>query len=104
MKISDSSFQVETLFVGRFFVDHSFAELFPGQTVLALPRSFRTQVQPVQVDCTHRRLRSPKTEYYDKENNLMYIAAPEDVQSIDVKENTPFGSLLDAICGARSPT
>ncbi len=103
-RISESGYQIESLFVVKFREDHGFADLFPGATIVGLPLSYRTMAEPLQLNCMDRKVQAPKMEYFDQENNLTYLAVPMPVvQPIDVKERSSYGSLLDVICGAPVP-
>jgi hypothetical protein len=93
---SDSFYQIELLFVVKYREDHAIADLFPGQTVVGLPPSYRTSAEPLQLNCTDKKVQSTKLEYFDQENNLAYLAVLTPVQSTDVKEGSIFDLLLNA--------
>lgn len=102
-KSSDLAYQIELLFIIKFHEDHGFAEVFPGQTVIGLPPSYRTFAEPLQLNCTDRKVQTQKFEYFDRENNSAYLVAPFVVQPMDVQEESPFGLLLKVICGPAIP-
>jgi hypothetical protein len=97
---SDPSYQIEAMTVGKFFEDHNvFAELLPGQDVFGPTPMYRTIAQPVQFDCANRKMRSPKINYLDKDNNLQYLGAPDPVPALTFVSGSPLSQLLDVMCG-----
>ena len=97
--IADSSFPFEVVLGTKFHQDKDLASTFPGQTVLGVPPGYRTAVSRIQVGCTARKVKFIKTEYYDSQNNLVYIIAPIIVEPLDVK-NGPLTLPLDLVCTA----
>ncbi|MGA8613645.1 MAG: toll/interleukin-1 receptor domain-containing protein [Xanthobacteraceae bacterium] len=89
----------ETVTVIKFHENRGIAALFPGQSVLGLPSSFRTEVDRVQGDCIKRKYQNNKTEYFDLQNNLVSVTAPIELKWIDINESAPFGRLFDVACG-----
>jgi TIR domain len=103
-RIADSGYQFESSFVVRFREDHRLADIFPGQTIIGLPSSYRSLAESLQLNCEDRTLQSRKIEYFDQQNNLVYLAPLIPVQPMDGgKEGSPFNVLLSAICGAPVP-
>ncbi len=100
---SNSIYRIEVLFVTKLSADHELAELFPGQNVRGLPSSYRTSTQTLQLSCEERKIMAADLEYYDKDENLVYLMASISVQPMDVKNGSIFGALLDVVCnGAAS--
>jgi hypothetical protein len=99
---SDSNYR-ETLVVAKFDHDHDFADLFPGQTIIGLPRSYRTMAQTVRLNCSDRKVRAPTTQYFDEKNTLVSVYAPDPVPPMDAPEGSPFALLLNMACSAPIP-
>jgi hypothetical protein len=103
-KISDTGFQLETLVVARLFANHDLKELNAAANIIALPRSYRSTANPVQINCVDRKVLIPKYENFNEGNVWLVLDAPAAVQPFDVKEDTPFGMLLNLVCGIPVPT
>jgi hypothetical protein len=100
-KSSDTVY--ELLGVTRFYRDRSFDDLFPGQEVVGLPHGFRTIVQPIQLNCNERKkIETPKSEYFDADNNLVLLMAPLPVPTVDIKEGSPLDVLVSKVCNTTS--
>jgi TIR domain len=101
-RISQSGFQWELLYVHRMFQDHDVKELykgsFPERNIIGLLPSYRASAEPLQVNCSEKRVLSRKSEYFDQKDVLIVLALPLPEQPIDVKERSAFGSLLDVVC------
>lgn len=89
----------EVLFVVKYYQDRQFAEFFPGQDIVGLPRSYRIVAQSMQVNCLEKKLQSLQFGYFDR-NNILEHAAPASDQLIEFKEGSPFGMLFNVVCGA----
>jgi hypothetical protein len=96
--IPNSADLFESLLVMKFYADQPFAALFPGQTLLGLPPSYRTRADHIQLDCSGKKVQFLETDYFDSENNLTYLAAPITAVPIDIKERTPLAQLLNIGC------
>lgn len=99
-KKSDSVYS--TLMVGRFYEDQLFSSEFPGQEVVGLPHSYRTIVQPVELNCAERKLETPKSEYFDKNQNIVSLVAPVPAPTIDAKEGSPLEALFGKVCNGNA--
>jgi hypothetical protein len=86
------------LVIIKFFVDHKFTAIFPGQNILGLPEGYRSIAQPMQLSCAQRKWRASKLEYYDSGNNLAYVFAPPTVQQMDVEPYSPLEVLMNKFC------
>lgn len=95
---ADKSFPFSTVLVTKFHQDKALSGIFPGQTILGLPPSYRTAASRLQLDCTGRRAEFAKTEYYDAENILIYVVAPISPEPVDIKAFSPLTLLLDLVC------
>jgi hypothetical protein len=97
---SDPTYSVQTLLVTKFYADHEVAEIFPGQNVRGLASLlYRSTAQDVKISCAEKRMTAPILEYYDKEENLNYLAVAPPNQTIDVKGGIVF-TLFEVACGA----
>jgi hypothetical protein len=74
----------------------------PGQEVVGLPHGYRTVVQPIQLNCNERKIETPKTEYFDADNNLVSLVAPLPAPTLDIKEGTPLDLLFSKVCNTTS--
>ncbi len=83
----------------KYFGDHNLTQVLPEKTFLGHTASYRTLAEPLQLDCKGRKVRELKSEYYDHENNLVYLFAPEVPKLLEPVENSPFASLLNLVCG-----
>ena len=100
-KISDNVHAL--LAVTRNYRDRSFGDLFPGQEVVGLPHGYRTVVQPIQLNCNERKkIETPKSEYFDADNNLVLLMAPVPVPTVDIKEGSPLDVLVSKVCNTTS--
>jgi hypothetical protein len=100
---SDSNYR-EAVLVGKFDHDHDFADLFPGQTVLGLPRSYRTMAQTLRLNCSNRKVQAPITQYFDDKNALVSVYAPDPVPPMDANEGSPIELLITTACSAPLPS
>jgi hypothetical protein len=96
----NSDYQLELITIFRFHQDQTFADLSPGNVVLGAPNSYRTFAQLSEINCSDKKMRSLKFDYYDSDGNLKYLFAPQPVNSNDVIDNSPFGLMLRLVCGA----
>src|SRR5262249_8473191 len=71
--------------------------------ILGLPRSYRTVAETVRLNCTNRKLQTPKIQYFDEKNNLLSLLAPEPASPIDINEGSLFSLLFNIACGASVP-
>jgi hypothetical protein len=83
--------------------DRSFAEVFPGMTILGLPPNYRIIVQTIQLNCKDRNVQVPKMEYFVSEGNRKYLTAPVAIQPLQAKGSSPFALLLGIVCGTPVP-
>jgi TIR domain len=97
--VSEGDYVKETLFLAKLREDHSLQGFFAGGAVRAIAPGYRATAEPLQINCTGKKILSSKFEYYDRENNLTYVAAPISVQPLDVNEGSPFSVLLHIVCG-----
>jgi hypothetical protein len=99
--ISNSDYQFELLIIVKFDNDHTLAENFPGSNLDDVPPlSYRNLVEPLQLNCTDRKVLVPKGEHYDAENNLVYLRAPITPQPIEIKDTaSPYALALNLVCG-----
>ena len=98
-KLSDPSYQMELLLVGKFYDDHNgFVDIYPNQTIIGPAPIYRTIAQTMQFDCTNRKMRSPNINYFDADNNLQFIVAPDPIPPIQVVSGSAFDQLLDLVC------
>jgi len=95
---SNSTFPIGAFLVNKFYADHGLTELFPGQNVRALPSSYRAIAEDIQISCAEKKVLAPIREYYDKDENLVYLLARRSVQPIDVKSGSIFEILLNIAC------
>jgi hypothetical protein len=97
---SNSDYKVELTTRIKFDTDHPLAELFPGKTIIGLPRSgFRTQADRLQLNCVERKVQNPKTEFYDSKNNLTHLVVRLSAQPFPAARGTPLAGILDSACG-----
>jgi len=102
---SNLNFQIEVLFVVKLSADHGVTELLPGQqNVHGLNSSYRTSAQNIQISCAEKKIFAPAIEYYDKDEHLVYLSTALSVQPLDIKSGSIFGSLLDVVCSAATPS
>ena len=96
--ILNSPYQSELPTLVKFHQNHSFSDLFPGQDVIGLPKSaYSAHMEPVELDCTDRKIRISQIEYFDPNGYMLNFTAFMPAQQIDVKVN-PFVDLLAAGC------
>jgi hypothetical protein len=82
----------------KYHSDQNLAGVFQKQTKLGFPTLFRTIVQPLQFDCSNRKVLSVLVENFDSKNNLVNIVPLS--QEYDVKVN-PFAALFEIACRGR---
>jgi TIR domain len=99
MDISNPIYQKEMLFVVKHHRDHMLRDLDPKQNVRGLSGSYRTLANLLQFDCTSRKLRAPKIDYFDQENILVYTNAPMNDPPIVPAKGTPFDKVMNMACG-----
>jgi len=99
IKISDGIY--ETFVTTKFHQDRLFSDLFPGQEVVGLPRSYRSIVLYDKLDCFGWTLETSAIKYLDSEDHLESVAASLPTRAIDVKDGSPLGFLLAKVCGVR---
>jgi len=99
-RTSNPAYPIEILFVDKKNGDHGFANLFPGQNVRGLPSSYRTSAENIQINCAERKILAPAFEYYDRDDNLAYLATSSPIQPMDVSRGSIFDLLLSVACGA----
>jgi hypothetical protein len=78
--------------------EHEDHELFPGQTVIGVPPSYRTIVEQAQVDCGDSKVSFAKQEYYDASNNLVSLSAPITLVQLNIVPSSPIGLLQRIVC------
>jgi hypothetical protein len=94
----DSSYQSDLPVLVKLHDKHTFADLFPGPTVLGLTQSsYQAYTEPLQLNCRDRKIQIPNMEYFDGDGYLLDFDAFMPVQQIDVKAN-PFTALLKIGC------
>ena len=98
-KISTSPGQFEVLVVAKYFRVHSYPDITNGHPIIGIPGSFNLQAQSAKINCADRTILSTKLEYYDSENNLLFINAIPNTQPTKIDEGKPFTLLLNALCG-----
>lgn len=59
-------------------------------------------MQLSEINCSDRKLRTPKFEYYDADGNLSDMIVPQPVIPNDINDNSPFGILLRVVCSRSS--
>ena len=97
--ISNPAYPIEVLVLNKKNSDHTFADVFPGQNVSALPPGYRTIAGKVQINCKEKKVLSFADEYYDNDDYLVYLSAQTPGGRImDASDETIFGSLLKVIC------
>jgi hypothetical protein len=102
---SESIYNFEAPFINRFVADQEIAGLFPGQNVHGLPSwTYRTFAENVRIACAERKLFAPVQEYYDKDENLIYLAVSTSDQPVEFKAGSIFDSLKYIACGAAAGT
>jgi hypothetical protein len=94
-EISNGSYTIGMPAIIKLHKGHEIAEAVAKGTVLGFQAQYRTWVQPLQFDCTNKKILSVLIEDLDAENNLIYLGAIP--QEFDVKAN-PFASLFAAAC------
>jgi TIR domain len=97
--ISEGEYTKETLFITELHTEHGLQEFFVKGPVRGIAPGYRTFAEAVQLDCKSRKIVPSKFEYYDRENNLVYVAAPADVPPIAFNEGSPLDVLLYTACG-----
>jgi TIR domain len=98
---SNPAYAIGALFVEKKNGDHGFAEIFPGQNVIGLPpQGYRTIAQNIQINCAGRKILSPVLEFYDGDDNLVYLGVQTSPQPIDVVRGSIFDLLSNFACGA----
>jgi hypothetical protein len=95
---SDSTYPVETLFVHKFFAGQPTVALLPGQNAHGVSSTYTTFAQNLQINCIEKKLLSQTLEYYDKDENLIYLLAVISPQPLDVKSGSLFDSFLRIAC------
>lgn len=58
----------------------------------------RSSIQSVKIDCSAKQTSSPKTDYYDKDNNLIDIALTDKDPPTKIFESSPLAVLLHKQC------
>jgi hypothetical protein len=101
-KISRSPGQFEVLVVAKYFRVHSYPDIMNGHSIIGIPGSFNLEAQLAKVSCTDRTVLTTKLEYYDSENNLLFVNAIPNAQPIKIGEGKPFTFLLNALCGGQA--
>ena len=99
---SDSMAPNYTLFIGRLSSDRKLADLFSGLSVLGLPATYRTLVEPLTIDCEHRKVQVVKDDYFDANNNWIRVTVPPTPVSFDVQSGSNFDMLLSAVCSVKN--
>ena len=101
---SSSDFGTEVIMLFKYDVAHSFAETMGQYTIVGLPRvDFITRADVVQLNCTERKVRVVKMEYYDSENDLLSMVPAAPLQTQDAQPGSIFRALIDSVCGAGTP-
>lgn len=101
--ILNSPYEIELLVLVKLHYELSFAELFPGQNVLGLPTTgFRVYMQPLQLNCSARKIQTSSIERFDTMGYLMNLTPIIPAQQIEVKAN-PFVALLRVGCAGSAP-
>ena len=93
--ISNGSYTIAMPAIIKLHKDHEIAETVAKGTILGFQAHYRTLVQPLQFDCSNKKVLSVLIEDLDAENNLVYLGAIP--QEFDVKVN-PFASLFAVAC------
>src|SRR5262249_41761103 len=100
---ADSTYPFETYFVTKFYADHDTVELLPGQKARGVSSTYRTFAENIRINCTERKLLASTLEYYEKDENLVYLLAIISPQPFDVTSGSIFDSLLRIACaGAKA--
>ena len=100
-RIDDSAFGTEVLLLWKYDRGHPFAELFPGITVVGLPRDdIRIRADLVELNCADKKVQLSKFDTYDSQSNLLSITAPAPLQPQDVPGGSILGLLLGNVCRA----
>jgi uncharacterized membrane protein YhaH (DUF805 family) len=98
--ILNSVFGIEMIMLFKNDVTHSITELVPNINVLGLPNSrFMTRADIVQLNCTERKIRVVKMEFYDSANNLLAMVPSSPLQAQEAAPGSIFTALLDSVCG-----
>jgi hypothetical protein len=96
---SNPAYPFEVLLVIKKTGDHDFAKEFPGQNIRGRPSSFHTFAETLQMNCTERKIFVAALEYYDRDDNLVYLA-PQIQPMLNYNKASLFENLLDIVCRA----
>jgi hypothetical protein len=97
-KSSQSPYQIELLVVGKFFQDHSLADLFATKPVLNYPYTYRSNAGVHRFNCMDRKAKGSKIDDFDALGNLVFIDTR--VGEFDVQEGTALSAIKSRICSA----
>ena len=90
------------LLITKYNSDKSTSESVKTNTA-GTPHPYRTVIQIVDVNCAEPKLTVPKVEFYDSNNNLVFINAPKAPEPVNVSENSPFARLRKIACATTQP-
>lgn len=76
------------------------SEVLPPGSIVGHAANFVIAASDVRVNCTDRKSMLLKTEYFDPENDIVYLFAPVDPQPTGITQNSPLALLLNTDCGA----
>jgi hypothetical protein len=99
--VSNMPFQFELVTVLKYDSDRPFSELFSGN-VVGLPSYYRSFTQRLKVYCIERKVSSPKIDYLDASDNLLFVSTPTFEEPLTPTPASPFGQLLTLACGPGS--
>ena len=100
-KVSTSPEQFEVLITAKYFRVHSYSDLTNGHPIVGIRGNISVQAQSAKFNCADGTVLSNKLEYYDLENNLLYLNAFVRPEPIKINEGTPFRLLLNVLCGGQ---
>jgi TIR domain-containing protein len=95
---SNPTYPFEVLLVAKENDDHDLADAFPGQSVRGRPSSYRIFAETVQINCADKKILVPALEYYDRDENLVYLAVQLQ-PTLNVAKGSYFDVLLNIACG-----
>jgi hypothetical protein len=100
----DATIQNERFVVIKYDQDHSFKEaLPPSLNVLGLPQGYRIIAEILQLNCTDNKIRLPRIEYFDSQNNLLSQSYPINLPWVDAVPSSLIGLLYRKWCNTSAP-
>jgi hypothetical protein len=96
--LSDPDYQFEVLVTIKNHIDRDLSQLFPGQNVVGLSGQFRTLAEGMRINCSQKKVWTPKYENYAADGSIVFLQVPIPNQPITVLAGSPFDLLANIVC------